>query len=66
MASAKIARDPDAARLYAGQRVSRKGTDEQGTVVRANGLVKVKWDGGRNSYFSRTQKANVRLVKPDS
>ena len=31
----------------AGQRVSRKDTEELGTIVEANGKIKVKWDGGR-------------------
>jgi hypothetical protein len=46
----------------AGRRVSRKDTGETGTIVEANGEVKVKWDGGRTSYFRRNVPANVRLV----
>lgn len=37
----------------AGQRVSRKDSEELGTVLEANGEIKVKWDGGRTSYFRR-------------
>jgi hypothetical protein len=50
--------------LRAGQRVGRQGSDEQGTVVEADGSVKVKWDGGRTSYFRRDRAANVKLLKP--
>jgi hypothetical protein len=56
---------PDAAELRIGQRVSRKDTGELGTVVEADGEVKVKWDSGRTSYFRRRQEANVRVVKSD-
>jgi hypothetical protein len=46
-----------------GNRVSRQDTDELGTVVAANGNIKVKWDGGRTSYFRRGEQANVRLME---
>ena len=49
------------ATMRAGQRVCRKTTDELGTVVEADGEIKVKWDSGRTSYFRRDQVANVRL-----
>ena len=49
--------------LRAEQRVCRKTTDELGTVVEADGEIKVKWDSGRTSYFRRGQVANVRLKK---
>jgi hypothetical protein len=52
-----------AALLQVGQRVSRKNTDELGTVTEANGRVKVKWDSGRTSYFRRLKSANVRLLQ---
>ena len=26
-------------------------TAEAGTVIKVNGSIKVKWDGGRTSYF---------------
>lgn len=55
----------DAAALRVGQRVSRKTTDEHGTVTGAAGLVKVKWDGGRTSYFVRGKPAHVRLLEPN-
>ena len=53
----------DAETLRIGQRVCRMTTDEQGTVTEADGEIKVKWDGGRTSYFRRGQMANVRTVK---
>ena len=54
--------DPD---LRAGQRVSRKDTPDSGTVVEANGKIKVKWDAGRTSYFRRDQPANVKKKPED-
>jgi hypothetical protein len=49
--------------LQRGQRVSRKDTEEHGTVVEADGHVNVKWDGGRTSYFRRGR-ADVQSRKP--
>jgi hypothetical protein len=48
------------ASLRKGQRVSRKDSEEEGTVVEADGGIKVKWDRGRTSYYRRDQRANVR------
>jgi hypothetical protein len=50
----------------AGQRVRRKTTEELGTIVEADGDIKVKWDGGRTSYFRRGQKVDVRLKEDDT
>lgn len=44
-----------------GQRVSRIDTEELGTVVKINGSIKVKWDGGRTSYFRHDTQANIQL-----
>jgi hypothetical protein len=44
-----------------GQRVSRKDTQELGTVIKINGSIKVKWDGGRTSYFRHGTQANIQL-----
>ena len=46
-----------------GQRVARKDTRECGTVTETDGNVKVKWDGGRTSYFRHGDTANVQLEK---
>ena len=54
---------PDAAELRTGQRVSRKDTGELGTVVEADGEVKVKWDSGRTSYYRRKKPAKIELVE---
>lgn len=62
MSPAKLGRD--AATLQVGQRVCRKTSEELGTVAEANGKVKIKWDGGRTSYFRRHELANVRLAQP--
>ena len=51
--------------LREGQRVCRMTTDELGTVVEADGKIKVKWDGGRTSYFRRDQVAE-RAPQPKS
>ena len=51
----------DAALLKRGQRVSRKESDESGDVTEVDsGGVKVKWDAGRTSYYTRDQQANIR------
>jgi hypothetical protein len=47
-----------------GQRVSRKNTEELGTVIEINGSIKVKWDGGRISYFRHGDQANIQLPSP--
>jgi hypothetical protein len=47
-----------------GQRVSRKNTAEFGTVVKINGSIKVKWDGGRTSYFRHGDPGNIQLNQP--
>src|SRR5438309_484996 len=46
---------------HVGQRVSRKNTQELGTVVENNGSIKVNWDAGRTSYFRHSEAANVKL-----
>ena len=51
--------------VHVGQRVRRKDSDEQGTVVEANGEVKVKWDGGSTSYAKRGKPGNIRLCPTD-
>ena len=50
--------------LQVGQRVSRKTTDERGTVVDVNNKIKVKWDDGRTSYFRRDREADVHPLEP--
>lgn len=51
----------DVETLKTGQRVSRIDSEELGTVVEADGEIKVKWDSGRTSYFHRGERVNVRL-----
>jgi hypothetical protein len=53
--------DWDRAGWRIGQRVRRKNTNEPGTVVGTDGVVKVKWDAGRTSYFRHGEQANVEL-----
>lgn len=49
----------------AGQRVARiQDHGDQGTIVEANGKIKVRWDSGRTSYFRRNKPANVQIAKP--
>jgi hypothetical protein len=49
-----------------GQRVSRKDSDELGTVLEAKPQIKVKWDDGRTSYFCRSRPSNMRLAEPEA
>ena len=56
----------DRATWQVGQRVSRKSTNEFGTVIEHNGSIKVKWDAGRTSYFRHSEAANVKLEEAPS
>jgi hypothetical protein len=49
--------------LRVGQRGCRKDSETEGTVVEADGEIKVNWDDGSTSYFKRGMTGNVR-VKP--
>lgn len=51
-------------RWQVGLRVSRRDSDELGTVVEADGKVKVKWDGGSTSVFLHGQDVNVKRYRP--
>lgn len=55
---------PASGTLQVGQRVSRKDSEEQGTVVEADGQIKVNWDSGQTSYFRRGRQGNVRRKVP--
>ncbi len=44
-----------------GVRVIRNDTEEFGTIVDADGEIKVKWDGGRTSYYRRQAPTDIRL-----
>jgi len=48
-----------------GQRVSRKTTHELGTVIEHDGEIKVKWDGGKTSYYRHGQDADVELAEAE-
>lgn len=43
---------------------SRNNTEELGTVVKINGSIKVKWNGGRTSYFRHGDPGNIQLNQP--
>jgi hypothetical protein len=46
-----------------GQRVARIDGDEMGTVIEVDqGVIKVKWDRGRTSYYRPKGPANVKLA----
>jgi hypothetical protein len=45
----------------AGVRVIRNDTERSGTIVKADGEIKVKWDDGRTSYYRRTVPTDIRL-----
>jgi hypothetical protein len=57
--------DANVKHLEVGQLVSRKNSDELGLVVDVDnhGVVKVKWDRGRTSYFRPGLPANVKLAE---
>ena len=57
--------NPIADELRTGQRVSRKDGAERGTVVEADGKVKVKWDSGRTSYYVRGRPGNVAPIETE-
>jgi hypothetical protein len=45
-----------------GQRVCRESDEQElGTIIQADGEIKVKWDRGGTSYFTREQSSNVKL-----
>jgi hypothetical protein len=48
-------------RVFRSDKLDRQ---EYGTIVRANGEIKVKWDSGRTSYYRRKVPANVQLQTP--
>jgi hypothetical protein len=35
---------------------------ELGTIIKANGQLKVLWDSGKTSYYRRNKLANLSLV----
>lgn len=39
--------------------MSRKNGNEQGTILEIEDRIKVKWDGGRISYFFRDLEGDV-------
>jgi hypothetical protein len=45
-----------------GRRVSRKNSEEEGTIVEADDRIKVKWDSGKTSYYDRKTPASVQLM----
>ena len=45
-----------------GQRVARMDRDERGTIIEADGQIKVKWENGQTSYFDRDKPSNVTLI----
>ena len=51
----------DRATWQVGQTVSSNSSDELGTVVKINGSIKVKWDGGSTSYFRHGTPGNIQL-----
>ena len=46
-----------------GLRVSRKDSDELGTVVEHDTKIKVKWDDGKISHYDHSEEAHVQLVQ---
>jgi hypothetical protein len=54
---------PNIARRWwqVGMRVVRMSSENLGTIVEVNGPIKVKWDNGQTSYFTRGRPSDVRL-----
>ncbi len=50
---------------HVGVRITRNCGKDAGTIVAANGEVKVKWDSGRTSYYRRKNLANIELETRD-
>ena len=46
-----------------GLRVSRKDTNELGSVVEHDGKIKVKWDSGKTSDYQHGEEASAQLVQ---
>lgn len=44
-----------------GVRVARVDSNEGGTIMEADGAIKVRWDSGRTSYYRRKVPANIRV-----
>jgi hypothetical protein len=63
MVKARTLSNLRAASWRTGRRVSQviDDTQEVGTILAANGEIKVKWDSGRTSYYRRSVPANLRL-----
>ena len=51
----------DRATWRVGARVIRSDTEKFGTIVEADGEIKVKWDDGRTSYYRRDAPTGIRL-----
>ena len=51
-----------------GQRVVRQSDGSQGSVVDIgrDGLIKVKWDHGGTSYYSRALDEHIRTIGPEA
>lgn len=47
-----------------GRRVARKDGEERGVIVEVDqlGTIKVRWDGGRTSYYRLDRPSNVKLA----
>jgi hypothetical protein len=54
----------DRSHWKAGQRVARKDSDELGIIVEVDqGVVKVKWDRGKTSYYHPNVPGNVKIAE---
>ena len=51
-----------------GLRVSKKDTNEMGTVVENERDIKVKWENGKTSHYRNGEEAEVKLaqVQPEA
>jgi hypothetical protein len=55
----------DRSKWKIGQRVARPNSNELGTVVQTDGMIKVKWDDGSTSYFRHKNKSDIKAAPPE-
>lgn len=56
-------RGPDRSDWQIGQQVVRDDGSETGTVIDANGSIKVLWENGQTSYFRHGRQGNVKKAE---
>jgi hypothetical protein len=52
----------DRDRWRVGVRVSRGDGSASGTIIEADGELKIRWDSGRTSYYRRKVPTDIRAI----